>query len=197
MKKVLNVGAGNRLNPMPPLYRDWQQLWLDINPESRPDVLGDARQLIHARPAEYDAVYCAHNLEHYYQHEAIVVLRGFVHVLRDEGFAHLRVPDLGELMRIVVQQNLDIDDVLYPSLAGPITVRDVLYGYGPEIERTGNDFYAHKTGFTQKSLTGLLLASGFASVFAGAGNLEVYAFAFKRQPTPELVSLLQLTPAPG
>jgi hypothetical protein len=197
MKKVLNVGAGNRLNPMPPLYQGWQQLWLDINPESMPDVLGDARQLTHTAPSEYDAVYCAHNLEHYYRHEAILVLRGFVHVLKDDGFAHLRVPDLGELMRVVVQRDLDIDDMLYQSLAGPITVRDVIYGYGPEIERTGNDFYAHKTGFTQKSLTALLLDCGFACVFAGAANLEVYAFAFKRQPTPELVSMLQLVPAPG
>ena len=52
----------------------------------------------------------------------------------------------------MVEKNLDIDDFLYQSPEGPITVRDVIYGYGAEIERSGNDFYAHKTGFTKKSL---------------------------------------------
>ena len=60
-------------------------------------------------------------------------------------------------MRTVVKKEMDIDDFLYQSAMGPITVRDVLYGYGQEIESSGNDFYAHKTGYTRKALTMLLL----------------------------------------
>ena len=55
-------------------------------------------------------------------------------------------------MRSCVERGLDIDDVLYQSPAGPITVLDVIYGYAAEIESSGQDFFAHKTGFTEKSL---------------------------------------------
>jgi len=90
---------------------------------------------------------------------------------------------------------LDIDDFLYQSPAGPITVRDVLYGFGVEIERSGQDFYAHKTGFTQKSLVALLRNAGFSHVFAGSRNLEIAAFAFKAAPTAFAATLLKLPPA--
>jgi len=55
-------------------------------------------------------------------------------------------------MKHIVDTGVDIEDVLYTSAAGPITSRDVLYGWAVEIERSGQDFYAHKTGFTPKSL---------------------------------------------
>ena len=193
MRKVLNVGGNNKDIALPPQYQGWQQVLLDIDPRGKPDIACDARELSTLPAAEYDAVYCSHNLEHYYRHDAIEVLAGFLHVLKPEGFAHVRVPDIGELMRIVVQESLDIDDFLYDSPAGPITVRDVIYGYGVEIEQSGNDFYAHKTGFTQKSLSQLLAQSGFAQVFIGCGNLEVVAFAFKNRPGEALLQLLQLS----
>jgi hypothetical protein len=65
---------------------------------------------------------------------------------------------------------------------GPITVRDVIYGHGVEIEQSGQDFYAHKTGFTQKSLMTILRTAGFPWGFTGAGNLEVMAVAFLSRP---------------
>jgi hypothetical protein len=88
------------------------------------------------------------------------------------------MPDLGEVMRQVVQKSMDMDGVLYQSPAGAITVRDVFYGYGLEIERSGNDFFAYKTGFTQKSLMRMLEGCGFPFVFSMTGNLEVTALAF-------------------
>ena len=97
-----------------------------------------------------------------------------------------------ELMQTVVQKNLDIDDVLYQAPVGPILVRDVIYGYGREIEESGNDFYAHKTGFTQKSLRAALIAGGFSVVFAGTGNLEVTALALKAAPSDYVASLFKL-----
>ena len=93
------------------------------------------------QPDKHGSVYCSHNLEHYYRHDGVKVLTGFIHVLKADGFAYIRVPDLGELMRTVVEKSLDIDDILYQSQAGPITVRDVVYGYGVEIERSKHDFY--------------------------------------------------------
>jgi len=150
--RVLNVGGNSRMIPIPPHYAGWEHLLLDIDPRGNPDVVCDARELTSLAAAQFDAVYCSHNLEHYYKHDGQRVLRGFLHVLRDDGFAEIRVPDLDALMQHVVRKKMDIEDVLYTSPDGPITPRDVLYGHGVEIERSGQDFYAHKTGFTEKSL---------------------------------------------
>jgi Methyltransferase domain len=192
MRRVLNVGGNNRATLLPPQYAGWEQVLLDIDPRGNPDVVCDARELSSLPASTYDSVYCSHNLEHYFRHDAVKVLAGFVHVLKIDGFALIRVPDLAELMRTVVERNLDIDDFLYQSPAGPITVGDVIYGYGVEIERSGNDFYAHKTGFTQKSLMSILRAAGFPWVFVGSGKLEVTAVAFLNKPNEYSEKLFKL-----
>jgi hypothetical protein len=120
------------------------------------------------------------------------VLAGFMHVLKPDGFAHIRVPDMEEVMRQAVERKLDLEDVLYDSPAGPIMVLDVMYGLGSQIERSGVDFYAHKTGFTRKSLLKLLRAAGFTNVFCGTGNLEVNALAFKGKPDAQTRALFSL-----
>jgi SAM-dependent methyltransferase len=192
MKRVLNVGGNDRNIALPRHFDGWQHVLLDIDPRGKPDIVADARELARLPGAQFEAVYCSHNLEHYHRHDVPRVLAGFLHVLKPEGFAHVRVPDMGEVMRIVVEKGMDIDDVLYVSPAGPITVRDTIYGYGLEIERSGNDFYAHKTGFTRKSLPAMLNRCGFAHVFQGFGNYEIAAFAFRAAPPPETKRLLGL-----
>lgn len=190
VRTVLNVGGNNKSIPIPAQYDGWEHVLLDIDPTGEPDVVCDAREMV-GLPAEvFDSVYCSHNLEHYHRHEVLKVLSGFLHVLRNGAFAYIRVPDMEELMKTVVARSLDIDDFLYESPAGPITVRDVIYGYGKKIETSGNDFYAHKTGFTKKSLMGVLLASGFSYVFVATGNLEVTAIAFKGKPDGGSMALL-------
>lgn len=191
-KRVLNVGGNSKAIALPPIYEGWEHLLLDIDPRGKPDVVCDARAMTSLAPATYDAVYCSHNLEHYHRHEVPRVLVGFRHVLKPEGFVHLRVPDIGAVMQTAVQKNLDIDDVLYESQVGPITVRDVIYGWGVEIERSGNDFFAHKTGFTPKSLGMALHVSGFASIFLRSANLEVTAYAFAGKPSEYAIALLNL-----
>ncbi|BCB28350.1 hypothetical protein SKTS_32360 [Sulfurimicrobium lacus] len=191
--KVLNVGGNNKDIPIPAPYDGWEHILLDIDPKGLPDVVCDARDLTSLPEADYDSVYCSHNLEHYYRHDVKKVLAGFLHVLKDDGFAYIRVPDVGELMQIVVQRGLDIDDFLYQAPCGPITVCDVIYGYGEQIERSGCDFFAHKTGFTQKSLEVCLLNAGFPVVFVRVGNLEISAFAFKSKPTDDAMALFNLS----
>ena len=177
---------------MPPEFAGWEHVLLDIDPKGSPDVVCDARELTSLPGSEYDSVYCSRNLEHYYRHDVAKVLAGFSHVLKEDGFVVVRVPDMGELMRTVVERGLDIDDFLYQSPAGPITVRDVIYGYGVEIERSGNVFFAHKTGFTQKSLMQTLQAAGFSWVFSMVGNLEVMALAFVNKPSEYAQKLFKL-----
>jgi ubiquinone/menaquinone biosynthesis C-methylase UbiE len=165
---------------------------LDIDPAGAPDIVCDARRLTTLDAAQFDAVYCSHNLEHYYRHDVVAVLAGFLHVLKAGGFAHLRVPDLHDVMRTAMERGLDIDDVLYQSDAGPITVLDVIYGHAGQIERSGQDFFAHKTGFTQKSLINVLHAAGFSKVYSFTRNLEVVALAFKGDPSPAARTLFRL-----
>lgn len=194
MKRVLNVGGNDKTILLPPQYAEFEHLLLDVDPECSPDILCDARKLMTLDAGQFDAIYCSHNLEHYYRHDVQSVLAGFLHVLKDSGFAQIRVPDIHEVMQVTIERGLDIDDVLYQSPAGPITVQDVLYGYGAEIERSGQDFFAHKTGFTQKSLVKALQNGGFSKIYSVAGNLEINALAFKAAPdkiTRELFNLPQ------
>jgi ubiquinone/menaquinone biosynthesis C-methylase UbiE len=178
-KKVLNVGGNNKNIPLPPHFADYEHLLLDIDPRGKPDIVCDARLLNTLEANQFDAVYCSHNLEHYYRHDVPKVLNGFMHVLKDGGFAQIRVPDMMALMKITVERGLDIDDVLYQSNAGPIKVLDVIYGYSVEIERSGQDFFAHKTGFTQKSLTYALQTAGFKRIIATTGYLEINVIGYK------------------
>ncbi len=181
-KKVLNVGGNNKAIALPPQYAGFEHILLDIDPEGSPDIVCDARELIQLQPNQFEAVYCSHNLEHYYQHDVAKVLAGFIHVLKPEGFAHIRVPDIPQVMRVAVQKDLDVEDVLYHSDVGPIRVLDVLYGHAKEIEDSGEDFYAHKTGFSAKSLYNALLKAGFSNAYCSIGNLEINAVAFLQSP---------------
>ncbi len=192
MRRVLNVGGNSKDIPLPPEYAGWEHVLLDIDPKGNPDIICDSRELSKLPGSTFDSVYCSHNLEHYYRHDALKVLAGFVHVLKADGFACIRVPDMGEVMRTVVSKNLDIDDFLYQSTMGPITVRDVIYGHGAEIERSGNDFFGHKTGFTQKSLISILNASGFSWVISAVADLEVMALAFTNEPSEYAKKLFNL-----
>lgn len=182
---VLNVGGGSKQIAIPEYYSGWSHFLLDISPGPDVDVVLDARRLTTLNAGQFDAIYCSHNLEHYYRHDCAKVLAGFAHVLKPNGFADVRVPDMAAVLNAMVNNAMDIDDVLYTASAGPITVHDVIYGWGAEIERSGVDFYAHKRGFTVRSLSTELEKSGFAQIriAAMATGFEIRALAFKTEPT--------------
>lgn len=192
MKRVLNVGGNSKAIPLPPQYAGFEHLLLDIDAQGSPDIVCDARKLTTLEARQFDAVYCSHNLEHYYRHDVPKVLAGFLHVLKDDGFAHILVPDINQVMRITIERGLDIDDTLYPSAVGPIMVSDVLYGYSVEIEQSGRDFFAHKTGFTKTSLVKVLHQTGFVKIYSAVGNLEINALAFKALPDSVTRALFSL-----
>jgi SAM-dependent methyltransferase len=196
-KRVLNVGGGSKAIRIPDYYDGWEHLLLDIDDRGTPDIVCDARKLETLTAGQFDAVYCSHNLEHYYPHDGAKVLQGFLHVLWTDGFAEIRVPDIQAVMNHVVQSGMGILDRLYDSPLGPISPHDVLYGYGKEIEQSGQDFYAHKTGFTAKTLHRALEQAGFLNtfVFVAPDAFEIKAFAFKSEPTSEQRRMLDL-PSP-
>ena len=117
-------------------------------------------------------------------------------MLKDDGFAEIRVPNILGVMKHVVQHNMDLDDTLYESPAGPIMVREVLYGLSRQVEKKNNPFFAHKTGFSPQSLIKFVNGHGFASfVLLSHESFEITAYLFKRLPTRELWTMLNLNPS--
>jgi len=193
-RRVLNVGGNNKGIAIPRYFDAFDHLIADIDQSVEPDILIDARALNTQQSQQFDAIYCSHNLEHFFTHDVSKVLSGFRHVLKADGFAEIRVPDLVALMHHIVENKLDLDDMLYETSAGyPITALDVFYGWRREIERSGEEFYAHKTGFSQKTLQKVLNEAGFNFVVFRPGRLfEIYALAFFAKPNAYYQELLSL-----
>ncbi|MBF0451467.1 MAG: methyltransferase domain-containing protein [Candidatus Magnetomorum sp.] len=198
MKKVLNVGGNSKAIALPKEYEGWEHILLDIDATNHPDIIADARELTMYPSEIFDAVYCSHNLEHYYEHDAKKVLKGFYHVLKPDGFVHLKVPDMKAVLKIMVDNGMDIDDVLYQSQAGPIRFHDVIFGYGVELERSGQDYFAHKSGFTEKKMLRFLQEAHFPMVYMktisdiiSMHTLHVLAFK-KDEPDPAIMELFEL-----
>jgi len=183
--RLLNVGGGNKNIPIPDEYFGWNHVLLDIAPGPDVDLVLDARGLATIDAEQFDGIYCSHNLEHYFRHDGAKVLHGFFHVLKSDGYAYIRVPDMTSLLRRMISNDLDIDDTVYIANSIPVSFHDIIYGFGREIESSGVDFYAHKSGFTAKSLNAVLERAGFGTVIVATfeADFEIKALAFKTQPT--------------
>src|SRR5205823_3329076 len=116
----------------------------------------------------------------------------FMHVLKPDGFVHVKVPDIGAVIKHVAANNLDMDDVLYMSAVGPILVRDILYGFQKQIRESGVDFFAHKNGFTLESLVALFSCTGWVHMVHGSEAFELWAIIFKQLPTAEQKATLNI-----
>lgn len=161
---VLHVGCGPRdPESLHPKFRgpDWREVRLDIDSGVEPDIVSSIVDMSSVPSTAVDAVWSSHNLEHVYAHEVATVLDGFHRVLRPSGTLLVTLPDLQEVAKRIALGRLE--DPLYTSPAGPIAPLDVVYGHRPPIER-GNDFMAHRTGFTAKTLKAKLVAAGFEGV---------------------------------
>jgi hypothetical protein len=180
---------------LPDCYAGFEQVPIDTDPDRGADITLDLRGLQRLEPAQADAVFCAHGLERCAAHEVPRVLAGMLHLLKPDGFADIRVHDLGAILAETVRRGLDIEDTLYTAPAGPVTVRDVIFGYGPAIARPGGERHAHRTGFTQKSLARALVVAGFGYVLRRPGRaLELSVLAFREAPTEAQKRLLDLRP---
>lgn len=192
-RTVLNVGGGSKATAIPGHYQGWKHVLLDIASEHGVDLVHDARELGLLPGGTFDAVYCSHNLEHYFPHEVPLVLAGFRHVLKPEGFVELRVPDLKQVIETMATRQLDLDDSLYLSRSGPISTHDVIYGWSKAIAG-GKYHYSHKTGFSERSLYAALQKAGFTRIFplASLGMFEIRVAAFRLAPHSDLRKTLPI-----
>jgi protein O-GlcNAc transferase len=179
-KTVLHVGAGYRQSgaTLPPALQSWQELRLDIDPATKPDIIGSMLDMSGVPTASVDAIYSAHNIEHVYAHEVPLVLAEFLRVLKNDGFLLITCPDLQSVCALVANDQLG--EAAYQSPAGPISPLDILYGYRPALA-AGQIYMAHKTGFTEKTLVAALQANGFSSIASKRrkAGLDLWAIACK------------------
>jgi predicted SAM-dependent methyltransferase len=176
---VLNVGGGPT-RYLPPRYDGWEQHLLDIDPAVAPDIVCDAADMADLAPAQYDAVFCSHNLEHFYAHDVPKVLSGFLHVLKPGAVVEIGVPNLNALMRAMLAGNLDITDTWYRAGPNAISFHDVLFGWSAQMAQ-GNLYYAHKCGFTEHSLGAALAAAGFVRVQVADQGANLLAIGYKQE----------------
>ena len=164
MPTLLHVGCGRKDKTKTTKAfntPDWQETRLDIDPQSKPDVVASMLNMSGVASQSVDAIYTSHNLEHLYAHEVPVALLEFKRVLSPQGFLVATCPDLQEICRLVGEGRLV--DPLYSSPSGPISALDILYGHRKSLA-DGNHFMAHKCGFTLQVLVDLLSAAGFSKV---------------------------------
>ena len=183
MKKFLHVGCGgNYKDKTTPAFasEDWEEVRLDIDESANPDIISSVLDLSVIDSESFDAIYSSHNIEHVYTHEVQIMLTEFLRVLNNNGFFVVTCPNLIPVARLIVEDKLT--EPAYVSPAGPIAPLDILYGHGASIKR-GNDFMAHKTGFTPTSLNATLLAAGFKSIgmLARDAQLDIWAVATKKK----------------
>ena len=163
MKNLLHVGCGysTKKNTLKYYDDEWKETRVDINPDVNPDILGTMKDLSNVQNNSYDSVFSAHSIEHVYIHEVNTVLKAFYRVLKQNGFLVITCPDLKSISKLIVEDKLL--EVAYESPAGSINPADMLWGHSNSIKE-GNEFMAHKCGFTKKTLMAALTNAGFKSV---------------------------------
>lgn len=151
--------AGCSFEPLPEWLSEFDEVRLDIDPGCAPDIVASITDVGDIGP--FDRVFCSHALEHLFPHDVEKALREFHRVLKPGGAALIFVPDLEDVK--------PTGEVLFEAPAGPVTGRDLFYGYAPYVERT--EHMAHRTGFVRETLQSALEAAGF-------GRMEVNRLPF-------------------
>jgi predicted SAM-dependent methyltransferase len=164
MKQLLHVGCGSaRIQQTTPGFNNgsWLELRVDINALNQPDIIGSMTDMSMVDSDSVDAIFSSHNIEHLYPHEVQIALGEFHRVLNSQGFCIITCPDIQSVCALVAQDKLL--DPAYVSPAGPIAPIDILFGHRPSMAQ-GNLFMAHRTGFTEKTLTATLQEARFMTV---------------------------------
>ncbi len=179
-KKLLHVGCGQKTMKSLKGFdeQEWFELRVDIDPSVKPDVIGSLDNLDAVSDGDVQAVYSSHNLEHLYSHQVPKALSEFFRVLNQDGFVVITCPDLQSVAEQISKGRLL--DALYQSQSGPIAAIDILFGLRRSIA-AGNEFMAHRCGFTYPVMFQLLRQAGFASIVGGRRTkyYDLWALACK------------------
>ena len=156
---------------------EWREIRLDLDPAVRPDIVCSITDMTPVATNSADAIWSSHNLEHLQRHEVPLALRECMRVLKPRGLLLLTLPDLRQVAQLVVEDRLE--DQAYNSSSGPITPLDMIFGHTASLA-LGNQFMAHRSGFTARSLHKLLIQAGFVEVSLRQGaSFDLWATGYK------------------
>ena len=193
MKTFLHVGCGpqNQSSCLGFNYDNWKEIRFDIDKNVKPDIVGTFTDMNSVETGSVDAVYSKHNIEHIFPHEVPIALREFYRVLKEDGMVVITCPDLQSVCEAVVQDGLL--EPLYDSPSGPISPIDTLYGHRRFIAE-GNEYMAHKGGFTYSVLDGAFYEAGFKVRVGGRrpADYELWLVAFKQKKPDEEIKNIAL-----
>lgn len=191
MKTFLHVGCGPQYKSQIKGFdnENWKEIRFDIDEKVDPDIVGTLLDMSAVETGSVDAIYSAHNIEHVFPHEVPIVLKEFHRVLKDDGMVVLVCPDLQSVCEAVVDDKLL--QPLYESPAGPISPIDILYGHRPAIAR-GNEYMAHKGGFTYSVLNDAFIEAGFKMNYGGRNpdRWELFIISFKQEKLQEEINTI-------
>jgi SAM-dependent methyltransferase len=191
MKTFLHVGCGPQYKSQIKGFdnENWKEIRFDIDEKVDPDIVGTLLDMSAVETGSVDAIYSSHNIEHVFPHEVPIVLREFHRVLKDDGMVVLRCPDLQSVCEAVVDDKLL--QPLYESPAGPISPIDILYGHRQFIAR-GNEYMAHKGGFTYSVLNDAFIEAGFKMNYGGRNpdRWELFIISFKQEKLQEEINTI-------
>jgi len=195
MKIFLHVGCGslNKSSCLGFNNDNWKEIRFDIDESVNPDIVGTLTDMKSVETGSVDAVYSSHNIEHIFPHEVPIALREFYRVLKEDGMVSISCPDLQSIGEAIAQDRLL--ETLYEAPIGPVTAFDILYGHR-KATLEGNEYMAHKGGFTYSTLYKAFKEVGFQAIAGGRKGYNIYLVAFKqRKPDEEIKKIvLQFIP---
>lgn len=177
---LVNLGSGpRRPSRLPPIFAEWREFRVDIDPAAAPDLLADVTDLSAINSGSADAVWAAHCIEHLYLHDVTKALAEARRILADDGVVCVIVPDLQAIASYIETDRLL--DPVYESPAGPVTAHDMIFGFSRDLA-SGHPKMAHNCGFTPSVLLQKMREARFAEIILRRRRptLEIAAVAWKR-----------------
>ena len=166
---------------------NWKEVTFDIDPDCSPDIIGSMTDLSMIEDNAYDAVYSSHNIEHLFIHEAFTAAKEFFRVIKKSGYIMIVCPDLISTCEAILEKG-PMEPLYYltNTETGKLDERlfvagiDILYGWRLPIQN-GNHYMAHKSAYSEKTLTQLFLQAGFKKVVSVSRkeNYDINLLAFK------------------
>ena len=186
MKTFLHVGCGPQKKSQIQGFNNdsWKEIRFDIDKNVNPDIVGTLTDMSLVETGSVDAIYSSHNIDHIFPHEVPIAIKEFYRVLKDDGIVVITCPDLQAVCELVAKDKLL--EPFYESPAGPISPIDVLYGHRTFIAQ-GNEYMAHKGGFTYSSLNSSFFKAGFKARYGGRKpqGCDLFLVAFKQKKPEE------------
>ncbi len=151
--RVLDLGCGFSMSSQR-LWPEAEIVRVDLNPETKPDVLADVRKLPDDL-GQFDAIMASHILEHLERTEAVGTVKHWASFLKGDGEIYIFVPDLVWAAEQLIRQRVTIQVLMH------------IYGGGQGHQDQ------HRWGYTMLLLRSLLHQAGLQVTEARTGYYGV------------------------